>query len=178
VLLKAVKELDEAAFDPGESLPDGRDRFAVDLELDRARQDIKQKLLVMLRKSCPASLRCHVKVSGRRRCFINLIEKGIAPHLDGARPDAEEHDPVLALVVHFSDDPGDKTPVTVNLPSIGASFDILPGQAYCFPGSYIRHGTEYSAKPGVRRYSCAFHMEMKRSSGGVYMNEIFDDYYY
>ena len=146
--------------------------------MDRTHNDIKQKLLVILRKSCPASLICHVKVSGRRRRFINLIEKGIAPRLDGARPDSEEHDPVLALAVHFSDDPGDKTPATVNLPSLGASFDILPGQAYCFPGSYIRRGTECSAKPGARRYSCAFHMEMKRSAGGANMNEIFDDYYY
>jgi hypothetical protein len=177
MLLRCVATLKLADLDSAEGFPPGHDGYTEDLDLSCIHADVLQVLWLHFQTCCPAVLRCHVKRACTKRAFINILQKGMALHCDGANDKSDEYNACMALVVHFSDKEGDETPAMVHLPSLNFSFKILPSFMYCFPGSFFRHGTEYTRVDGINRYSCVLHLKMAQAPGGVCMNELLHEYY-
>jgi hypothetical protein len=152
------------------------DRYTVNLKLTGEHVEIMQILRIHFQECCPALLMCHAKMNTAKRAFFNVIETGMPLHLDGG-VGADEHEACMALVVHFSTREGDTTPVKLLLPALNIAVSVLPGHMYCFPGSFLVHGTEYTPVAGIERYSCVVHLKMPQKVGGVPMNVLFHEYY-
>ena len=181
LLRQTVETLDIAAPDPAEGFTIENDRSTEDLDLDGAHHDIHQVLWHHFCEACPPLLRCHVRKSCAKRAFINVIQSGMPLHCDGGRPSGRGYDECMALVIHFSNNRDDTTPAVVKIDTLNYEFEIRPCFMYCFPGSYLRHGTDYTPVAGVKRYSCVLHLAMVKSvqtpGGQLPINDLLHEYY-